>query len=63
MFSSKDASIRFWDSLSGLSIASTNTLGEVTSLDIDSSGLYLVAATKGNLNRLWDLRMVVMSMI
>jgi len=34
------------------------SLGEVTSVEFDGDGKYLLAACKDNSNRLWDLRMV-----
>lgn len=36
----------------------TTHLGEVTSVEFDHEGKYLLAACKDNSNRLWDLRMV-----
>jgi WD40 repeat protein len=36
-------------------------LGEVTSVEFDQYGRYLLAGCKDNSNRLWDLRMVSLS--
>lgn len=33
-------------------------LGEITSVEFDNEGKYLLAGCKDNSNRLWDLRMV-----
>lgn len=57
LLSSKDCSIKFWDIISGLCLKSiTSPLGEVTSLEINSSGNLLLSGSKDNSNRLWDLR-------
>jgi WD40 repeat protein len=34
------------------------SLGEITSVEFDHEGKYLLAGCKDNSNRLWDLRMV-----
>lgn len=36
----------------------TDCLGEITSVEFDSDGKYLLAGCKDNSNRLFDLRMV-----
>ena len=41
----------------------TQLLGEVTSLEMSESGHYLLSGTKGNSNRLWDLRTLVRSQL
>ena len=49
--------MKLWDVLSGVCIKTyTQLLGEVTSLEMSDSGHYLLSGTKGNSNRLWDLR-------
>jgi hypothetical protein len=41
----------------------TAVLGEITSVEIDDSGRYLLAGCKDNSNRLYDLRMVCQSVL
>ena len=56
---SKDKHIRLWDAVGGMSIHTTPaSLGEVTSVEIDSEGRYLLAGFRDNSNGLLDLRMV-----
>ena len=56
---SKDNTIKFWDIVSGLCIRTISShLGEVTSVEMNSSGTYLLSSSKDNSNRLWDVRMV-----
>ena len=55
----KDKHIRFWDAVGGVCTHSiTDCLGEITSLEFDDQGLYLLAGCRDNSNRLYDLRMV-----
>lgn len=57
--SSKDNTIKFWDIVSGLCIRTISShLGEVTSVEMNSSGTLLLSSSKDNSNRLWDVRMV-----
>lgn len=59
--SSKDASVRFWDSVSGLCIRTLNAqLGEVTSVDMKD--VYLLTSSRDNAIRIWDVRMVCPSL-
>lgn len=56
---SKDKSVKVWDASGGVCVMSLDgSLGEITSVEFDQSGRYLLAACKDNSNRLWDLRMV-----
>jgi len=55
---SKDGTVRFWDVLSGLLVNSLPGVGDVTSLDTSDNGLLLLTASKGNSNRIWDLRKI-----
>mmetsp|Transcript_61293 Transcript_61293/g.146413 ORF Transcript_61293/g.146413 Transcript_61293/m.146413 type:complete len:633 (+) Transcript_61293:145-2043(+) len=52
----KDGTVRFWDVLSGLMVNSIPNFGDVTSVDVSANGMFLLTASKGNSNRLWDLR-------
>ena len=57
--SSKDKQIRLWDAVGGMCVRSiTDCLGEITSVEFDRDGKYLLAGCKDNSNRLFDLRMV-----
>jgi WD40 repeat protein len=57
--SSKDKHIRLWDAVGGVCVQTmTAHVGEVTSVEFDREGKYLLAGCKDNSNRLWDLRMV-----
>jgi len=56
---SKDKHVRLWDAVGGMCVKTMpGSLGEVTSVEFDADGKYLLAACKDNSNRLWDLRMV-----
>ena len=55
---SKDKHLRLWDAVSGVCVKTMTALGEITSVEFDSDGKYLLAGCKDNTNRLWDLRMV-----
>jgi len=56
---SKDKHIRLWDAVGGVCAQTlTGCLGEITSVQFDQDGKYLLAGCKDNSNRLWDLRMV-----
>jgi len=58
-FRSKDKHIRLWDAVGGVCVQTmTAHVGEVTSVEFDHEGKYLLAGCKDNSNRLWDLRMV-----
>ena len=52
----KDGTVRFWDVLSGLMVNSIPNFGDVTSVDVSANGMFLLTSSKGNSNRLWDLR-------
>ncbi len=54
----KDGTVCFWDLISGLMVNNLTGVGDVTSVDISVNGLLLLTASKGNSNRLWDLRKI-----
>lgn len=59
-FRSKDKHVRLWDVVAGVCVqAMPACLGEITSVEIDRAGRYLLAGCKDNSNRLYDLRMVI----
>eukprot|EP00124_Ichthyophonus_hoferi_P004443 Ihof_evm2s489 gene=Ihof_evmTU2s489 len=55
---SKDGTVRFWDIASGLCIKTISAQFEVTSVEVNEAGSYMLVACKNNSNRLWDLRMM-----
>jgi WD40 repeat protein len=55
----KDRQVRLWDAVGGVCVnILSGCLGEVTSVEFDLHGRYLLVGSKDNANRLWDLRMV-----
>lgn len=55
---SKDASIKFWDTISGVCVRTFyQPVGEVTSVDVSRDGLQLLTSSKDSSIRLWDVRM------
>lgn len=57
---SKDKTIKFWDILSGSCVQTFSShLWEVTSVDINQSGSFVLSSSKDNSNRIWDVRMVI----
>jgi COMPASS component SWD3 len=59
MVSGKDKQIRLWDAIGGMCVQTlADCLGEITSVEFDREGKYLLAGCKDNSNRLFDLRMV-----
>jgi len=55
----KDKQIRLWDAIGGMCVQTlADCLGEITSVEFDREGKYLLAGCKDNSNRLFDLRMV-----
>ena len=62
MGSGKDKQIRLWDAVGGMCVQTlADCLGEITSVEFDREGKYLLAGCKDNSNRLFDLRMVCRS--
>lgn len=62
MGSGKDKQIRLWDAVGGMCVQTlADCLGEITSVEFDREGKYLLAGCKDNSNRLFDLRMVCCS--
>lgn len=56
---SKDRTVKFWDSNSGLCTRTLSKhLREITSLDCDATGVLLLTSAKDNAHRLWDTRML-----
>lgn len=59
----KDKQIRLWDAIGGMCVQTlADCLGEITSVEFDREGKYLLAGCKDNSNRLFDLRMVCPSL-
>lgn len=60
----KDKQIRLWDAIGGMCVQNlADCLGEITSVEFDREGKYLLAGCKDNSNRLFDLRMVRLNLL
>jgi WD40 repeat protein len=60
----KDKQIRLWDAIGGMCVQTlADCLGEITSVEFDREGKYLLAGCKDNSNRLFDLRMVRLDLL